>query len=845
MEKNRPVRRPLLQAPAQQWAHDRPAESAASVLDQFRSALIARNIIAPDPIVADGRLHRCNAAGARGRGDAAYLLHLDGTPAGGFENWRDGHGWETWRHDSGQVLTPAERDRLALQFKAAKVARDEATRQRHEKARQVAERIWSASRPAPRDHVYLVRKEVAAHGLRVFKGVLVVPVRDLTGVLHSLQFISAGRVKRFLHGGRVQGLCCWLGVLPEPTGSEPSTVCIAEGFATGASLHQASGHAVVIAFHAGNLGQVTSALRARYPGARIVVCADDDLHTPGNPGRNHATEAARHVGGWLAVPDFGDSRPADATDFNDLHRLRGLSAVRTSLDGATAPASPPNPGADRVAGMSTEWTDPEPLGALLDGQPYPTDVLPTLLRDAILEAQAFVQSPPALVACSALSALSLAAQGLANVRRDHHLVGPVSLYILAVAESGERKTTCDRIFGAALRDWERDRAATCAPRVAAHEAAVASAEAKRAGLLEGIKRKRRDMQETTEEDAALEELAIDAPAPVAVPRLLYADATPEALSHALATGWPSAAVLSAEAGAVFGAHGMGYETILRNLALLNVFWDGGEIAVDRRSKSSFQLRDRRLTFGVMVQPEAWRGFMARAGALPRGTGFIARFLIAWPASTQGQRLYRPAPAEMPAVERFNRRIRELLDMPLITDANGGLVPTILDLSPSAHAAWVQAHDTIERELGGDGSYAPVRDVAAKAAENIARLAALLHLLEHGPTGTIGLNCVECAMKLVVWHLQEAHRLLGDLDAPPAMSAAIRFDAWLCSEAMRTGDGRMPTTRVYRYGPGCVRDNKDLKDALALLAEHGRARLEEDGRRRFVVVNPALYRKRIG
>ena len=843
MEKYRPARGapPLAQA----QAHHGAAENAAIVLDQFRSALIARNIIPPDPIVADGRLHRCNAAGARGGGDAAYLLHLDGTPAGGFENWRDGHGWETWRHDSGQVLTPTERERLARLSKAAKAARDEATRQRHEQARQVAERIWSASRPAPADHLYLVRKDVAVHGLRVFKGVLVVPVRDLAGVLHSLQFISAGGVKRFLQGGRIQGLCCWLGALPEPAENKPFTICIAEGFATGASLYQASGHAVAIAFHAGNLGPVASALRARYPGARIIFCADDDVDTPGNPGRTQATEVARQVGGWLAVPDFGDSRPADATDFNDLHRLRGLSAVLTSLDGATAPALPPNRDATQVADISTEWTDPEPLTALINGQPYPTDALPPLLRDAILEAQAFVQSPAALVACSAFSALSLAAQGLANVRRDHQLVGPVSLYLLAVAESGERKTTCDRIFGAALRDWERDRAATCTPRVAAHEAAVASAEAKRAGLLEGIKRKRRDMQETTEEDAALEELAIDAPAPVAVPRLLYADATPEALSHALATGWPSAAVLSAEAGAVFGAHGMGYETILRNLALLNVFWDGGEIAVDRRSKSSFQLRDRRLTFGVMVQPEAWRGFMARAGALPRGTGFIARFLIAWPASTQGQRLYRPAPAEMPAVERFNRRIRELLDMPLITDANGGLVPTILDLSPSAHAAWVQAHDTIERELGGDGSYAPVRDVAAKAAENIARLAALLHLLEHGPTGTIGLNCVECAMKLVVWHLQEAHRLLGDLDAPPAMSAAIRFDAWLCSEAMRTGDGRMPTTRVYRYGPGCVRDNKDLKDALALLAEHGRARLEEDGRRRFVVVNPALYRKRIG
>ena len=73
-----------------------------------------------------------------------------------------------------------------------------------------------------------------------------------------------------------------------------------------------------------------------------------------------------------------------------------------------------------------------------------------------------------------------------------------------------------------------------------------------------------------------------------------------------------------------------------------------------------------------------------------------------------------------------------------------------------------------------------------------------------------------------------------------MAAAIRLDAWLRDEALRTGDGRIPTTRVYRYGPGCVRDNKDLKDAVALLAEHGRARLEEEGRRRFVVVNPALY-----
>lgn len=89
--------------------------------------------------------------------------------------------------------------------------------------------------------------------------------------------------------------------------------------------------------------------------------------------------------------------------------------------------------------------------------------------------------------------------------------------------------------------------------------------------------------------------------------------------------------------------------------------------------------------------------------------------------------------------------------------------------PSARQAWVQAHDTIERELGADGSYGPIRDISAKAAENIARPAALLHLLEHGPQGNISRDCVECATQPVMWHPQDAHRLLGDLDAPPALA----------------------------------------------------------------------------
>lgn len=164
---------------------------------------------------------------------------------------------------------------------------------------------------------------------------------------------------------------------------------------------------------------------------------------------------------------------------------------------------------------------------------------------------------------------------------------------------------------------------------------------------------------------------------------------------------------------------------------------------------------------------------------------------------------------------------------------------MLDLSPGAHAAWVRLHDLVERGLGTGGDYQTVRDVAAKAAENVARMAALFHVVEHGPAGTIGAGRLLGAEAIVRRHLHEARRLLAELDTPPALAAAIRLDTWLLNEARAAGNARIPTTRIYQYGAGCVRDSRDLKAALATLTERGRARLEEEGRRRFVAVNPAL------
>ncbi|AMM23832.1 hypothetical protein AX767_05325 [Variovorax sp. PAMC 28711] len=176
---------------------------------------------------------------------------------------------------------------------------------------------WTAASPVEA-HPYLSSKGVRAYGIRVeMNDTLLIPVRDAQGRMHSFQAIAFDGTKRFQPGGKVKGCYHAIG---QPRGK----LAICEGYATGATLHENTGHAVAIAFNSGNLLAVAQALRAKYPGITLVLCADDDWKTEGNPGLTAATEATRVVGGLLAVPIFtGLPRGEEDTDFNDLHRLAG------------------------------------------------------------------------------------------------------------------------------------------------------------------------------------------------------------------------------------------------------------------------------------------------------------------------------------------------------------------------------------------------------------------------------------------------------------------------------------------------------------------------------------------
>lgn len=806
----------------------------------FREAMEAAGL-APPPDIVPGKFHRFPGANKGSRNSAAWCKLFPDGEGGVFGDFATGM-HETWQAKRERPMTPAERETFTRQCLEAERERRAEEERRHNEARAKARAVWQAAEPASTDHPYLVSKGIEAHGARLHKGALVVPVME-AGELHSLQFIAPDGAKRFLAGGRVEGCYC-------PLGKPGDCLVICEGFATGANIREATGHAVAVAFNAGNLAAVARSLRERFPELRLIVAADDDAGTSGNPGITKATEAAREAGALLAVPDFGKPRPDGVSDFNDLARLLGAEEVRACLAAAhTVALQEAQTGAPRptyadppcraVGGAVGDWPELLPLVAEARSTPYPVEALPGVIGDAVREVVGFVQCPEALAACSALGAVSLVTQGLADVRRAEGLEGPTSLYFLAIAESGERKTATDNHFLGTIREWEASQAEEARPHLARYAAELAAWEAKRDGLLLKVKENSRKNKPCDGEERGLRELEDDKPTPPKVPRLLFGEATPEALAWKLATGWPSAGVISSEAGIVFGGHANRPDSVMRNLAQLNVLWDGGTLPIDRRTSDSFTLRGARLTMGLAAQPDTARAFLEATKGLARGTGFTARFLVAWPESTQGTRVFRDPPADWPALSAFRRRLAQLLTTPLRFTEAGILAPTMLHLAPDAKAAWVEFANDVEVELRPGGDMEGARDVASKAADNCARLAALFHVFERGPEGEIEVAAIDAAARVVSWHLYEARRFLGEIALPSETINAVRLDTWLVEQCRASGAGIVPTRDALRRGPNPTRRRDAMKAALAELAEAGRARQLEEGRRRLIEVRPEL------
>lgn len=275
--------------------------SYVEATEAFKNAMLDGVGYAPENIIGDGHIQRVKDQ--HGKLNGAYILHLDKHPAGYFEDFKQGIKVRWKFAGDFKIFTGADRKTFTIERKRQTELRQAEEKAKHDAAKRKAAYIWTQSNPAPASHPYLIKKHIHPHGARLGRdGRLIIPVQNSDRELVNLQFINETGEKRFLYGGLKKGCFHILG-------SETGTILICEGFATGASLFEATGNLTVIAFDAGNLKAVAIVIKSLYPNAEIVICGDNDVS---GIGQKAAIDAAIAINGKYIIPatsgqDWNDS----------------------------------------------------------------------------------------------------------------------------------------------------------------------------------------------------------------------------------------------------------------------------------------------------------------------------------------------------------------------------------------------------------------------------------------------------------------------------------------------------------------------------------------------------------
>lgn len=465
---------------------------------------------------------------------------------------------------------------------------------------------------------------------------------------------------------------------------------------------------------------------------------------------------------------------------------------------------------------------PQPLlRAIPPGAPYPVEALGPLV-EAVQAVQGATLAPVAIPAQSALAVASLALQGFADVETLGGYA-PLSLYCLTIAQSGERKSTCDALLMAALRAFEREQAAEHREALTASRNAQALWKGEREKIL-GEAKTAKAKEKKIGAQADLAALGAEPPAPPSPDRTVT-EPTFEGLTKLYAEGMPSLGIFADEGGQFIGGHGMNSDNRLKTLAALNDLWQGNAIRRTRAGDGSFTLYGRRLAIHLMVQPEAAQGLLGDKTAI--GIGFLPRFLTCEPATAIGTRMSDRIRQDAPALARFGGRLRGILDRPLQMDPDSReLTPRALPLAPEARALLVVFADGIERDQARGGPLAHVTGYASKAAEQAARIAGVLTVWGDLDAPAVTAETMRNGITLAGFYLSEAVRLSDAATISTETMRAETLRRWLLEgwpeQAARID--RDPSTLtpkdVVQFGPNALRETALVRKLMKVLADAG-------------------------
>lgn len=451
---------------------------------------------------------------------------------------------------------------------------------------------------------------------------------------------------------------------------------------------------------------------------------------------------------------------------------------------------------------------PTPLiREMLEAAPYPVAALGPLREPAEAIAAA-TEAPIAMCAASVLASAALAAQG----HRDAEILNgtaPASLFLLTVAESGERKSTADRLAMRGVRDFEADLRTDYDIQRDLWRDEQELWKASRAKII-GDKE-----ADATAKRADLQALGPEPPAPIK-PHIVASAPTIEGITKHLPELRASLAIMTEEGGALIGGHSMKAENRLATCASFSAMWDGQPLDRWRAGDDVASYTGRRFSAHILVQPVAAEVLLS--DPMANGQGLLARFLTCRPASRIGTRLRmeRDAQAEA-AIARFAARIRELLarELPLADGARNELAPPVLPMSREAREVLTAVAREVEKAQAPGGPFEDARAFASKTAEHAARLAAVMAIFADPDAAQVAGETMAGAIEIATFYANEAARLADAAIVPPEVGDAERMRLWLLRS---WGEPCISAGIAAQRGPFKVTDR--ARKALQRLQAHG-------------------------
>ena len=438
---------------------------------------------------------------------------------------------------------------------------------------------------------------------------------------------------------------------------------------------------------------------------------------------------------------------------------------------------------------------------------YPVDALPTLMADMVAAMADLVQAPDTLCAHAVLSAAVLVTQGLADIHLPNtSRAMPLSLFLLVVAASGERKSSCDGLALKAVAQLEARLSETYADEMRTFRADRAAYE----GEVSKIKADRK-----IEQDERKQKLrALYEPEEPTAPIIRATEPNLEGLLNLIAKGRPSLGVFTAEGGSFLGGHGMNEDAKTRTLTGLSTLYDTG--AAQRvRAKEITILDGRRVSISLAAQAKIAAALLG--DELAQDQGFLGRFLVCYPDSRIGTREVRLVPTDTdPRVEAFTDRVRRLLD--LQDGIKAPLRLPVLVLDDEAWEVFRAFSQAIEDNLGDGKHWHPIRAAAQRMAENVGRVAGVLHLFAHGGTDRlIDGDTMVSACEVGAFYLKEALRISGGVMVDAETQAVADLATWIES---RPGDLIAPSI-IQQSAPRPRANAAKTRERIRALCEAGR------------------------